>query len=89
MNEDYEELGITPIDIELRSRIGKSVDLDQLETLPKVVDELLNNNAFSKESLEKIRNEYIYQIGHSGEVGAEYIMDRLAYYKKKHEEEDD
>ncbi len=89
MNEDYEELGITPIDIELRSRIGKSVDLDQLETLPKVVDELLNNNAFSKESLEKIRNEYIYQIGHSGEFGAEYIMDRLAYYKKKHEEEDD
>lgn len=89
MNEDYEELGITPIDIELRSRIGKSVALDQLETLPKVVDELLNNNAFSKESLEKIRNEYIYQIGHSGEVGAEYIMDRLAYYKKKHEEEDD
>lgn len=89
MNEDYEELGITPIDIELRSRIGKSVDLDQLETLPKVVDELLNNNAFSKESLEKIRNEYIYQIGHSGEVGAEYIMDRLACYKKKHEEEDD
>ena len=89
MNEDYEELGITPIDIELRSRIGKSVDLEQLETLPKVVDELLNNNAFSKESLEKIRNEYIYQIGHSGEVGAEYIMDRLAYYKKKHEEEDD
>ena len=89
MNEDYEELGITPIDIELRSRSGKSVDLEQLETLPKVVDELLNNNAFSKESLEKIRNEYIYQIGHSGEVGAEYIMDRLAYYKKKHEEEDD
>ena len=89
MNEDYEELGITPIDIEPLSWNGISVDLDQLETLPKVVDELLNNNAFSKESLEKIRNEYIYQIGHSGEVGAEYIMDRLAYYKKKHEEEDD
>lgn len=89
MNEDYEELGITPIDIELRSKIGRSVDTDQLATLPQVLEELLNHNAFSKESLEKIRDEYIYQIGHSGEVGAEYIMDRLTYYKKKHEEEDD
>ena len=89
MNEDYEELGIIPIDIELRSRIGRSVDTDQLATLPQVVEELLNNSAFSKESLEKIRNEYIYQIGQSGEVGAAYIMERLAYFKKKHEEEDD
>ncbi|MDE6622374.1 MAG: membrane protein insertase YidC [Lachnospiraceae bacterium] len=89
MNEDYKELGIIPIDIELRSKIGRSVDTDQLASLPQVVEELLNNNAFSRESLEKIRNDYIYHIGHSGEVGAEYIMNRLAYYKKKHEEEDD
>lgn len=89
MNEDYEELGITPIDIELRNKIGRSVDTDQLATLPQVVEELWNNNAFSRKSLEMIRNEYIYHIGHSGEIGAAYIMDRLAYYKKKHEEEDD
>ena len=89
MNEDYEELGITPIDIELRSQIGRSVDMDQLGTLPQVVEELLNNNAFSQASLEKIRDKYIYSIGSSGKVGAEYIMERLAYYKKKHEEEED
>lgn len=89
MNEDYEELGITPIDIELRNKIGRSVDMNQLATLPQVVEELWNNNAFSRKSLEMIRNEYIYHIGHSGEIGAAYILDRLAYYKKKHEEEDD
>lgn len=89
MNEDYEELGITPIDIELRSKVGKSVDMDKIDTLPQVVDELLNSSEFSRESLEKIRNKYIYHIGRSGEVGADYIMERLAYYKKKHEEEDD
>lgn len=89
MNEDYEELGITPIDIELRNKIGRSVDMDKLSTLPQIVEELLGSNAFSVEALEKIRNEYIYNIGASGEAGAEYIMERLAYYKKKHEEEDD
>ena len=89
MNEDYEELGITPIDIELRNKVGRSVDMDKLSTLAQVVEELLSSNAFSRESLEKIRNEYIYSIGSSGEVGADYIMERLACYKKKHEEEDD
>lgn len=89
MNEDYEELGVVPIDIALRDKIGISVDMDKLQTLPQVADELLNSNEFSRESLEKIRNEYIYSIGNSGRVGAEYIMDRLEYYKKKHEEEDD
>lgn len=89
MNEDYEELGITPIDIELRGRIGRSVDTDRLKTLPQVVEELMNSSAFSETALEKIRSEYIYNVGHSGEVGAQYIMDRLAWYQKKHEEEDD
>lgn len=89
MNEDYEELGITPIDIEIRNKVGRSIDLDKLSELPKVVDELLNSNEFSKESLQKIRDKYIYNIGSSGEVGADYIIERLEYFKKLHEEEDD
>ena len=89
MNEDYKELEITPIDIELRDKVGKGVDMDKLSTLPQVVDELLRSDAFSKEALEKIRDSYIYHVGSSGEIGAQYIMDRLAWYKKKHEEEED
>lgn len=89
MNEDYEELDITPIDIELRNKVGVSVDLDKLDTLPQAVEQLLNSNDFSAESLGKMRDKYIYNIGRSGETGAQYIMERLAYFKKKHEEEAD
>lgn len=89
MNEDYEELGITPIDIELRNKVGRSVELESLKDLPKIVHELLTSNEFSRESLHKIREKYIYNIGSSGEKGADYILERLKYYKKKHEEEDD
>ncbi|MDE5824984.1 MAG: CDP-glycerol glycerophosphotransferase family protein, partial [Lachnospiraceae bacterium] len=89
LNKDYEELGITPIDIELRSVVGRSVDMDKLNTLPMVVEELLYSDAFSTEALEKIRNKYIYNIGSSGEVGAQYIMERLAYFKELHEAEED
>ncbi len=89
MNEDYEELRITPIDIELRNKVGRSVELESLKDLPKIVHELLTSNEFSRESLHKIREKYIYNIGSSGEKGADYILERLKYYKKKHEEEDD
>lgn len=89
MNEDYKELGITPIDIELRNKIGKSVDLENLKNLPEIVHELLTSNEFSREELCKIREKYIYNIGSSGEIGADYIIERLHYFEKKHEEEDD
>lgn len=89
MNEDYEELGITPIDIELRDRVGRSIELDKLDQIAEAVEELLNSSAFSKESLQKIREEYLYNIGNSGAVGVAYIMERLAYFEKKHDEEED
>ena len=89
MNEDYKELGITPIDIELRSKIGKSVDPDKLQELPGVVQELLSSNQFSADSLKRIREKYIYNIGSSSHAGVDYIMERLRYFRKKHEEEDD
>lgn len=89
MNEDYEELGITPVDLELRNMIGKSIDPDGLEKLPDMVHELLHSNDFSPESLRKIREKYIYNIGSSSEAGAAYIMERLRYFQKLHEEEDD
>jgi len=88
MNEDYEELGITPIDIELRDKVGKSLDLNQIGSIAAVVEELLNSSEFSKEALQKIRDTYIYHIGESGKIGADYIMERLKYFEKLHEEED-
>lgn len=89
MNEDYKELGITPIDVELRSAIGKSVDLENLKELPDVVHELLSSNQFSRESLKAIREKYIYNIGSSSQAGGDYIIERLRYFEKKHEEEED
>ncbi len=89
MNEDYKELGITPIDVDLRSEIGKSIDLDNLKALPEVVHELLSSSQFSSDSLKAIREKYIYNIGASSQAGGEYIIERLHYFEEKHKEEDD
>lgn len=83
MNPDYQELNEVPIDIELRDQIGISLDPDALEQLKKQVDTLLNDQRFAVESMRKLRNKYIYNIGDSGKVGAKFIIDMLIAKEKK------
>lgn len=85
VNPDYRELETVPIDIELRDKVGISVELNEeaLKKVPEAVSELLNNNRFSRESMEKLRDSYIYNFGKSGRVGAKYIIDRLVEMSDK------
>jgi YidC/Oxa1 family membrane protein insertase len=85
VNPDYKELETVPVDIELRDKVGISLELND-ESLGKVaesVDELLNNNRFSTDSMEALRDKYIYNYGKSGKTGAKYIIDRLVEISNK------
>lgn len=78
LNPDYQELETIPIDIELRNRIGISIVPDRVgEEIVAVVDRLLGTVQFSRESIQKLKEEYIYNHGTSGKVGAKYIIDQL------------
>lgn len=83
MNPDYEELGIEPFDITVRDEIGISVDTDKLDGLDNVVERLLNDEVYSSDSIAKIREKYLDNIGKSGEVGARYIIGKLIEYSKR------
>ena len=83
MNPDYKELGIEPFDITVRDEIGISVDTDKLNELDTVVSRLLNDEVYSPESIAKVRDKYLDNIGKSGEVGARYIIGKLIEYSKR------
>ena len=83
MNPDYKELGIEPFDIVIRDKVGISVELNELQNISDTVHALLNDNEYSPEEMAKIREQYLYNIGKSGNVGAKYIIDRLIEYSKK------
>ncbi len=83
MNPDYKELGIVPFDIMIRDKVGISLELDELDKTADTVYKLLNENNYSAEELKKIREQYLYNIGKSGNVGAKYIIERLIEYSKK------
>ena len=78
LNPDYQELETIPIDIELRNKVGISLAPETVGSeIVEAVRKLLNTEQFSKESLRKLKEEYSYNIGTSGKVGAQYIIGQL------------
>lgn len=77
LNPDYQELSTVPIDLELRDKVGISLEELQVNQIKEAVDELLNSERFSKKSMEELREKYIYNNGISGKVGAKYLIQRL------------
>lgn len=84
VNENYKELETVPIDIELRNRIGVSLDLDVIEEkMNCAVNTLLFDKQFAPDAIEKLKQEYIYNPMESGKVGAKYIIGQLVKQSKQ------
>lgn len=77
MNPDYQETGVTPFDIEIRDQIGISLEPDQVDSIGTAVHDLLCQENFAPENMKKMRDKYLYNVSHSTEVGAKYIIKRL------------
>lgn len=77
INPDYEEIGVVPFDIEIRDKVGISLELNEMDKIAETVDTLLNSEMYSKEEIKKLREKYLYNVGCSTKVGASYIIDRL------------
>ena len=76
-NPNYEKLGIPPLDLTLRDRVGKSLGLDELEKTRETAAFLLSHGVEYREEILRCRKEILPQYGHSGEIGGKYILSRL------------
>jgi YidC/Oxa1 family membrane protein insertase len=77
MNPEYMAIGIEPVDITLRDKLGVSLDIDELDQVAETVSELLANNQEYRDKIRQVVEDNLYNIGHSGEVGGEYILQSL------------
>ena len=75
MNPNYKEIDVVPINIWCRNKIGRELELNELDTIDKEVESMLKSSKEYKKKITDITNEYVYNLGHSGEVGAEYIIE--------------
>ncbi|MCL1903699.1 MAG: membrane protein insertase YidC [Oscillospiraceae bacterium] len=77
MNPEWEKIGVTPIDIWLRDKIGVAVDVGQLGNISRICTDLLEKRKEYRIKITDILDECVYHLGHSAEVGGEYIISRI------------
>jgi len=73
-NQRFEELGIEPLELSLRSEIGVIVPLEKLDTVPQAISRLIADSVVFKERIAELRKQNVYGFGHSSDIGAQCIM---------------
>lgn len=81
INKDYQKIKTKPFDITARNKVGKSISKEETKNITQVVEDLLLNKENYAEQIEELKNSYFYNLGCSGEVGADYIIERLSDHK--------
>lgn len=74
MNPNYKNIGVEPFNIWARDSLGKSLDLKDIKTIDKVINDMLKNSKKYYNDIDKFTKEYVYNLGKSAEKGAEYII---------------
>ena len=82
MNPDYDKIAEVPIDIAVRNEIGRALDLDEIGLVPGAVGQLLAAKDDYRDAITRSREQYVYNLGRSAEVGAQYIISAIQSEEK-------
>lgn len=77
VNRDYTKISLEPFDITGRNKIGRSIEKNECRNISKTVEDFLVHHDDYAEQIRTLRDEYFYNLGSSGEAGADYIIRRI------------
>lgn len=77
MNPEYQKIPTEPINIALRDKVGKNLDMDKLDLLPETVEYLLTHTQQYREQIDHVSDMYLYNHGTSSTVGGKYIIEAM------------
>ena len=76
-NPNWDKLPLTPLNLSLRSEIGVQLEKNELAGLDEVIQAMLTDYWEYEQTIDQIADKYLFNIGESGRVGAEYIISKL------------
>lgn len=77
MNPEYTRYTCDNLDIKLRSDVGVSVEINELDQLSDIISGILSEKDDYRERITAIVEKYVYNLGKSAVVGGEYIIEKL------------
>ncbi len=82
MNNEWEKIKTRPINITLRSVIGREVEPENISTVGDVVSEMLANREQYLETITNTFHEHVFNVGKSRQLCGKYIVKSLGGKKK-------
>lgn len=82
-NPNYIKYKAQPLDLVLRTEVGLSLRLDELDKTAETVEFLLSHTDDYREDILAWRKKVLPQYGRSGEIGGKYILSQLIHGAKQ------
>ena len=77
INKNYKKIPLEPINFSLRKKVGIELELDEVDRVGDAVSEIFSKQNEFRERILQTRAETVFNIGHSGEAGGKYIINRI------------
>lgn len=74
MNPEYKKIGVDPINIWGREKIGEIIKVKDVKNIDKVIEKILKQPEKYKKQIHDLKKDSIYNLGKSSSVGAKYII---------------
>lgn len=76
-NPEYEKIGVAPMNIWMRKEIGLVLSPNETKNINSTVEKMISMKDEYRSVIQRYREQYIYNLGRSAEVGASYIIDQI------------
>lgn len=83
LNEEYTKYESIPALIDIRNKIGVSLDVEETAGIADVIADMLSGQLLPEEEVAAITQQYVYHLGESSRVGGQYILERLRARQSK------
>lgn len=83
MNKEFDKISCVPIEISLRNELGESIDLDKMDTVPNIVQNLLDKKSQYAEKIKTVVTENMFNPNESKKVVGQYAIEAIEKIKNK------
>ncbi len=83
MNPEWDKIKTKPINITLRSVIGRELETDNISAVNDTIAEMLANKEQYRETIDRTFHEHVFNVGKSRQLCGKYIVKSLAGKNKQ------
>ncbi len=83
VNPQWQQIAEVPFEMQARNVVGRAVEKEDLVNVHGIVRQLFDEREAYAARIREMKRGFLFNLGHSGEVGADYILARLRQKRRQ------